>query len=636
MVVPKHMLKSYYPRLLRRNHNFYVRVAIPRKLWYLSKKKEIRYSLHTSNYSEALFSMRCESIKADFFIEVLKDLDMRKSNGYLVLDDADIEKLLFYRFKEIENFCEKNKYAIQRKDLSADDITLFNQKALHSWYNKLYPPDAPDAFENPPIDEWRFIRETIKSKIIEYLKYIKYTEDLPDKIMALIDEALEGKLNPSPVLYHSPIPEIKPQLPTAYSELNKLDKYAEKLVNATADDVELPTPKKYQPYWEAIKLERAEALLSATTTKTKWSDAAVGWLKEKQIESNNTIKEATLREYTFYLDVIFKFLEKEYVEDIKKEDIKKVSFDFYTVPKYSKQKLKNVSSIKDILVARKDPTALTSKTVQQYLIAFKSFMIYLKKEDIIKDSFSENFVIPKINREKPQKEAFTEKELLLIFNPKYYPYSMDANKYPLFWLPILALYTGNRIGELAQLNVDDIKLDKKIPFINISRENDNSLKTTASCREIPIHPDLIELGFIDFVKSQKKKKYKKLFHTLTKDKNNHNGYGNAVGKWFNERYLVWLGIKTPSKSFHSFRYNLKQSLRPLKLPIETVNAILGWSREGIGESIYGGIIPASEIYPDYIKLQYPFLKKRLLELAKRTDTHYMMSRKKVREILGEK
>ena len=65
--------KTYYPRLLRRNHTFYMRGAIPRHLWYLSKRKEIRYSLKTSNYPDALFEMRTETIKADFFIELLKE-----------------------------------------------------------------------------------------------------------------------------------------------------------------------------------------------------------------------------------------------------------------------------------------------------------------------------------------------------------------------------------------------------------------------------------------------------------------------------------------------------------------------------------------------------------------------------------
>ena len=57
----KSIWKSYYPRLFRRNHNFYIRIAIPRELWYISKRKEIKYSLKTSNYADALFKMRCKT-----------------------------------------------------------------------------------------------------------------------------------------------------------------------------------------------------------------------------------------------------------------------------------------------------------------------------------------------------------------------------------------------------------------------------------------------------------------------------------------------------------------------------------------------------------------------------------------------
>ena len=48
------------PRLLLRKHSYYIRIFIPRKLQSVVKRKEIRYSLHTNNYFEALKKLRQE------------------------------------------------------------------------------------------------------------------------------------------------------------------------------------------------------------------------------------------------------------------------------------------------------------------------------------------------------------------------------------------------------------------------------------------------------------------------------------------------------------------------------------------------------------------------------------------------
>ena len=562
---------------------------------------------------------------------------MRKKNGCLILEDDDIEKLIFYRLKEIDKFCDDYKYALMNKSISFDDIALFSVKKQGEWVDKHIDQEkvyeTEGEFVEPLPDEWDFSTDTTKSKMTEFLKYLKERPETPENIVAMIDECLNGKLNPISCMKH--MPDYGVDFSRALRELHDLDGYAKKQVDSIINDTDFIVPRKYQPYVKAIELEKAQQMLQPTTTKTKWSDVAVGWLKEKQLKK--TKKTSTLRQYAGYLSVIFQFLGKEYVEDITKNDIKKVCYDLYKIPKRVNMKMRNGRTITDLLVEKDTPDALNRKTIQQHLIAFSSFMKYVKKEGYISDSFAENFVIPSIDRTKPQKDAFTEDDLLRIFNPKTYPYRLDEKYSPHFWLPLLALYTGNRIGELAQLLVDDIVLDGKVKYIKFCADDVNkSLKTTASWREVPIHPDLVKLGFVDYVRKMKKKGCVRLFPTLKKDKNNHNGYGNAIGKWFNERYLNWIGVKTPTKSFHSFRYTLKRTLRPYKIPKEILNAILGWEREDIGDSVYGGIIPAEELYKDYVKLSYPFLDKTFEALKVETRTHYFMNKRRAQTLLQEK
>src|SRR5690606_22292015 len=63
--------------------------------------------------------------------------------------------------------------------------------------------------------------------------------------------------------------------------------------------------------------------------------------------------------------------------------------------------------------------------------------------------------------------------------------------------------TGARIGELAQLWGSRIKEIDGIPAMVLApAEDGGSLKNEGSERTVPLHPALIEQGFLDFVKAR--------------------------------------------------------------------------------------------------------------------------------------
>ncbi|MGX9961658.1 integrase, partial [Xanthomonas euvesicatoria] len=68
-----------------------------------------------------------------------------------------------------------------------------------------------------------------------------------------------------------------------------------------------------------------------------------------------------------------------------------------------------------------------------------------------------------------------EEELQRIFSPKTFP--AWAKKYPhRWWLPMISLYTGARINELAQLKVADIVEEAKVWCIRIQKTVDADLR----------------------------------------------------------------------------------------------------------------------------------------------------------------
>ena len=127
--------------------------------------------------------------------------------------------------------------------------------------------------------------------------------------------------------------------------------------------------------------------------------------------------------------------------------------------------------------------------------------------------------------------------------------SLQQDKPERYWATVIAAHSGARLNEICQLNVSDIQLQEDIWVMNlIGDSEDKSITTQASNRVVPIHPKLLELGFLDYVQQVSQFSNKKLFPNLKKMLST--GYGTLISRWF-DSYLRKLGIKKKGKNFHS-------------------------------------------------------------------------------------
>nr|WP_198135114.1 site-specific integrase [Rhodopseudomonas palustris] len=162
-----------------------------------------------------------------------------------------------------------------------------------------------------------------------------------------------------------------------------------------------------------------------------------------------------------------------------------------------------------------------------------------------------------------------------------------------FWLPILALYTGARLNELCQIEPRRIILHNGRWHIDLLTIYDRDeieravkgmkkeeksaarlkLKTASARRQIPIHDDLIKIGFIDFVDQRRNHpKYTRLFPNLRPDQYGY--FSSAVGKRLN-RDIKSAGAKTDDTSFYSLRHNFAAALERALVPHRTKDRIMG-------------------------------------------------------------
>jgi len=72
-----------------------------------------------------------------------------------------------------------------------------------------------------------------------------------------------------------------------------------------------------------------------------------------------------------------------------------------------------------------------------------------------------------------------------------------------YWSPLVIALTGCRSDEGNGLAIDDVVTDAAVPYMHFRVNAFRRLKTAASDRKVPIHPLLIELGFLDYVAAMK-------------------------------------------------------------------------------------------------------------------------------------
>ena len=198
-------------------------------------------------------------------------------------------------------------------------------------------------------------------------------------------------------------------------------------------------------------------------------------------------------------------------------------------------------------------------------------------------------------------KPFTTNELKAIFKPELLA---KAQRPTDFWLPMLGLFTGGRISELAQLDVNDIQQIDGIWAISVNDEGDKSVKTAASRRVIPVHPTLIACGFLHYVHDAQGYGGK-LFPHLTPDK--FGSYGGTPGERWG-KYLDTLHITDPQKVFHSFRSTSNDLLKHSGVAEETRCQFIGHEHDTVNSKVYASEHPLQYLVDNVAtKLVYPEL-----------------------------
>lgn len=244
----------------------------------------------------------------------------------------------------------------------------------------------------------------------------------------------------------------------------------------------------------------------------------------------------------------------------------------------SRIKPSHVVAWKDTMVDR----GLASATTNKRISVISSLLGYAARNKLIESNPATGIRARGSKKASNARLSFSKDDLDLLFSGPVHSlrvFPKGGQGEASYWLPLLSLYSGARLGELAQLTVADIGEIEGVAYFDVNRENGKTTKNANSIRKVPIHHRLIELGFLEYKNRQRGA----LFPGVEKEAASGQ-IAKAWGQWFG-RYKTSLGIVV-RKDFHSFRHTFIDACREAGVDSELRLKITGHAPQVEGEK-YG-------------------------------------------------
>ena len=282
------------------------------------------------------------------------------------------------------------------------------------------------------------------------------------------------------------------------------------------------------------------------------------------------IRERSEEEIRFSLNFLTESFGDIPIGKITKEKSNLIKSNIKNFPKNKtknpKYRDKDFHSILKMKIPQKDIIHIT--TINKHLGYLSSFMMWC-----VNNGYCDMnpFIGMKIKQKKSardERDRYSEKELKVIFSKQNYLHytNVETGRYANYWVPLIAVFTGMRVNEIASLYLDNVRQiggnhrGKRwcIDVLEETNRPNKRLKNLSSRRIVPLHDTILELGFLDYLNLIKKVpvgennlERTRVFEELTY---RDGTYARSVSRFWNFRYLPLLGLKKTTLNLHSLRH----------------------------------------------------------------------------------
>ena len=311
-------------------------------------------------------------------------------------------------------------------------------------------------------------------------------------------------------------------------------------------------------------------------------EALEGWKKERERP------EGTLHEYGRAIEMFVQLQGNLPLLKVRRSHVLgfREALQLVPTPQHRKGSLRTASLIELSEYGRKNPSVprVSAGTVNKQLGAVQAIASWGYDHGLVPDDaqWSDPFKEMRLTEEQSTRAPFNAKDLQAIFNDALFTkheLPEGARGDAGVWLPLLALFAGARQAEIAGLRASDITqeagLRSLVMRIVADQKAGRRLKNKSSERVVPVHPQLVKLGFLKHVEKRRSEGERAwLFPTVAPSER---GARSAWSKWWNRYLSEHVGINDKDKVFHSFRHSFQDALRRATPDEELRDALAGRS-----------------------------------------------------------
>lgn len=236
---------------------------------------------------------------------------------------------------------------------------------------------------------------------------------------------------------------------------------------------------------------------------------------------------------------------------------------------------------------------LSAKTVGDvYLASVRTVLKWAVENDRLEANVAEKVRQEVPRKQRTREQGFTDAEAKVILRAArdYVPTAADnpsnteapETTAAKRWAPFLCAFTGARIAEITQVRKQDFRIEGGARIMRITPDA-GSVKT-GEFRDVPLHPQLAELGFLDFLDAapdgplffrQKAGKAARTAATTV---------AGRISQWLQSLKVIPAGV-APS---HGWRHRFKTVGREEGIADRTLDAIQGHASKTAGDN-YGDV-----------------------------------------------
>lgn len=561
--------------LMKRGATWYYKRRVPERLVPVIGKTFIRYSLKTESRTEAIKRRAVEDVKTDaLFEEADKQLQRRGANRTEAPSPVPMEVLVE----------EVRKYVAAKDGQFADWLAA-----------------------NPPSDTFEVheLRKDIGLDLTLFMDPVPGHDEAVSHATDAVLNAAGLKINDPDTVAH--MADFVRRGTVEYLR-RKLDRLEHRLDRPFHDGM-------FDP-------DRKPAITFGTVAKTfldeRRKDYTLNGVAEKRTD------QITAR-VAYFREVIG---DTTPVQDIDDDAIQRVRDVLARTPKNKGKHYPTLSTLEAIERAKKDGRPVLSPTTQSaYLDVLRDILkVAVRKRYVGYNAAADVKPLVRDTLSADEKRLpWSKDQIIGFFTGKFYqscapttaaPYSKPDRDWR-FWLPLIMLLSGARPGEVCQLEVPDIRrTEAGTWFMNLRNEDGSkSLKTETSRRRVPLHPELLKIGFLAFVERQRKapERGKRLFPQLKP--NRYGDLSHYPLKRLRDHFIPQEITLGPRQTPYSLRHNVRDALRRIKAPPEALRHITGWSEGKTVSDQYGD--PSNpDFYAEYVAgIEYPGLDLSFLHVG---------------------